>query len=145
MIDDIEKKGHLLSELDTDSFLMLVEEMAVDEIARVFERMPTDDATDLIARLPAERSSEVLKRMKGEGSGDVADLLRYDDDTAGGTMVTDFIALTEETTAREAIVSLQKEYSDVEMPFYLYVVDGFGTLVGVISLRQLVVVRPESP
>ena len=97
-----------------------------------------------LARL-AERSSEVLKRMKGEGSGDVADLLRYDDDTAGGTMVTDFIALTEETTAREAIVSLQKEYSDVEMPFYLYVVDGFGTLVGVISLRQLVVVRPEKP
>ena len=60
-------------------------------------------------------------------------------------MVPDFIALAEDTTAKEAIEALQKEYSDVEMPFYLYVVDDYGKLVGVSSLRQLVLVRPETP
>jgi magnesium transporter len=60
-------------------------------------------------------------------------------------MVADFIALAEDTTAKEAIEALQKEYSDVEMPFYLYVVDDYGKLVGVSSLRQLVLVLPETP
>jgi magnesium transporter len=71
-------------------------------------------------------------------------LLRYEDDTAGGIMVPDFIALREDLTVREAITSLQKEHQDVEMPFYLYVVDEYGNLVGVSSLRQLVVFQPET-
>jgi magnesium transporter len=58
-------------------------------------------------------------------------------------MLPDFIALKEETTAREAIEALQKDYVDIEMPFYLYVVDDHSHLVGIISLRQLVVVSPE--
>jgi len=60
-------------------------------------------------------------------------------------MVPDFIALREDTTAREAIESLQEEHLDVEMPFYLYVVDSNGKLIGVSSLRQLVVVPPNTP
>ncbi len=60
-------------------------------------------------------------------------------------MVPDFIALREDTTASEAIASLQKEHQDVEMPFYLYVVDEYGKLVGVSSLRQLVVVPAHTP
>jgi magnesium transporter len=83
--------------------------------------------------------------MKNEGSEQVEGLLRYGDDTAGGIMVPDFIALPQEATAAEAIASLQKEYQNVEMPFYLYVVDEYGHLVGVVSLRQLVVVAPQTP
>jgi magnesium transporter len=83
--------------------------------------------------------------MKKEGSEEVEGLLHYGDDTAGGIMIPDFIALREDTTAREAIESLQKEHVDVEMPFYLYAVDEYGKLVGVSSLRQLVVVPPETP
>ncbi|MDY6953414.1 MAG: magnesium transporter, partial [Thermodesulfobacteriota bacterium] len=64
--------------------------------------------------------------------------------TAGGIMLPDFIALKDDSTAREAIEALQKEYVDVEMPFYLYVIDDHDNLVGVISLRQLVVVPPET-
>jgi magnesium transporter len=83
--------------------------------------------------------------MKKDASEEVEDLLRYENDTAGGIMVPDFIALTEDTTAKEAIEALQKEYSDVEMPFYLYVVNDYGRLVGISSLRQLVLVPPETP
>lgn len=144
MIKDTEQKGVLFSELEEDIFLNFVEGMEIDEIVEILESMPADDVADLIGRLPDEMSDTILEKMKKEGSEEVEGLLRYDDDTAGGIMVPDFIALKEDTTAKEAIESLQKEHQDVEMAFYLYVVDEYGKLTGVSSLRQLVVVPPET-
>lgn len=144
MIEDTEQKGILFRELDEDTFLQIIEDMSPDSVVEILESMPTDDIADLIGRLPEETSEVFLDRMKKEGAEEVEDLLRYDDDTAGGIMVPDFIALRQNVTARQAIESLQKEHIDVEMPFYLYVVDEYGKLVGVSSLRQLVVVPPET-
>ena len=145
MIRDTEKKGILFSELDEDTFSSLSNAMELEDLVEVLEQMPTDDVADLIGRLPDDKSDAILERMKKEGSEEIEGLLRYDDDTAGGIMVTDFIALPQELTAGKAIEKIQTEYHDVEMPFYLYVVDEYGKLVGVISLRQLVVVAPETP
>ena len=145
LITDVEQKGILFSELDEDAFQDLIEDMKIEEIVRILESMPADDIADIIGRLPEDRSKTILERMKKAESEEVEGLLRYEDDTAGGIMVPDFIALKEDITAKEAIESLQKEHSDVEMPFYLYVVDEYGKLVGVSSLRQLVVVPPETP
>ncbi|MFC1881927.1 magnesium transporter [Thermodesulfobacteriota bacterium] len=145
LITDVEQKGILFSELDTDTFQDLIEDMTIGNIVMVLESMPADDVADIIGRLPEEKSKTILDKMKTAESEEVEDLLRYEDDTAGGIMVPDFIALREDVTAREAIESLQTEHSDVEMAFYLYVVDEYGKLVGVSSLRQLVVVSPETP
>jgi len=145
LIADIEQKGVLFSELEEDIFLDIVEEMRIEDVVEIFETMPTDDVADLLGRLPEDKADVILKKMKKEGSDEVEDLLSYENDTAGGIMVPDFIALSQEVNAKEAIESLQKEYLDVEMPFYLYVVDEYGKLVGVSSLRQLVVVPPETP
>ncbi len=143
MIEDIEQQGILFSELDEGTFLALIEGIELDKIVGVLDHMPTDDVADLIGQLPKQKSDAILEMMQKEGSEEVEGLLHYDDDTAGGIMNPDFVALREETTAREAIESLQKEHLDVEMPFYLYAVDEYGKLVGVSSLRQLVVVPPE--
>jgi magnesium transporter len=145
LISDVEQKGILFSELDEDTFQDLIEDMKIEDIVRILESMPADDVADIIGRLPEEKSQTILDKMKKAESEEVEDLLRYEDDTAGGIMVPDFIALREDVTAREAIESLQTEHSDVEMAFYLYVVDEYGKLVGVSSLRQLVVVSPETP
>jgi len=145
MIEDTQQKGVLFSELDEDIFSDFIEGMDLEELVEILEQMPTDDVADIIGRLPKEKSDTILEKMKKEGSEEVEDLLRYGDDTAGGIMVPDFIALKEDITAKEEIESLQKEHLDVEMPFYLYVVDDHGRLVGVSSLRQLVVVHPETP
>jgi len=145
MISDITKKGILLSELDEDTYLELAGEVPIDELANIFEKMPRDDVADLIDLLPDQTTDAILKKMHQEDVEGVADLLSFAEDTAGRIMTPDFIALREDTTAKEAIASLQKEYSDVEMPFYLYVVDEYGKLVGVSSLRQLVVVPPGTP
>ncbi len=145
MITDVEQKGIIFSELEEDIFQDFIEDMPVEAIVEILESMSADDVADIIGRLPEDRSQDILDKMKKAESEEVEDLLRYDDDSAGGIMVPDFIALKEDVTAREAIESLQTEYSDVEMAFYLYVVDEYGKLVGVSSLRQLVVVAPETP
>jgi magnesium transporter len=143
LISDKEKKGLVFSELDETTFLEFIEDMKTEDIVAVLEAIPSDDVADLLGRLPEEKADDILKKMKKEGSEQVEGLLKYRDDTAGGIMVPDFVALKEDMTVREAIESLQKEYVDVEMPFYLYVADEYGKLVGVSSLRQLVVTAPD--
>jgi magnesium transporter len=145
LIGDIDLKGEIFGNLDADTFLNLVEQMDLDDIVDILDLMPKDDAADLLGRLPVEKSDAILEKMKREGSEEVEGLLHYEDDTAGGIMVPEFIALKESSTAEDAIRSLQKEHLDVEMPFYLYVVDENGKLIGVSSLRQLVVVPPDTP
>ena len=145
LIDSNEKKGLLLSQLEDDTFFNFVSGMDLDAVARIFETMPADDVADLITLFPQETSDALLQKMKKEGSEELEELLKYEDDTAGGIMVPDFIAFKEDLTARQAIESIQTEFADVEMPFYLYVVDEYGKLVGVSSLRQLVVVPPSTP
>jgi magnesium transporter len=145
MIQDTEQKGMLFSELEKDTFLDLVEGIKLEDMVKILESMPSDDVADIIGRLPEEQSAAILDKMEKAGSEEVEDLLRYENDSAGGIMTPDFIALRQEITAKEAVESLQKEYLDVEMPFYLYAVDENGKLVGVSSLRQLVVVPPDTP
>ena len=145
MIDDMEQKGILFSELEEKYLLEFLDTMKLPEIIEVLEDMPADDVADLLGKLPPEKADQILNEMETEGSEEVEELLSYEDDTAGGIMIPDFIALKEDSIARQAIESIQKDYVDVEMPFYIYVVDEFGRLVGVISLRQLVVVQPDSP
>ena len=145
LINDVGLKGEIFSNLDEDIFLGLVDGINLDDIVEILDLMPRDDVADLLGRLPVEKSDAILEKMKKEGSEEVEGLLHYEDDTAGGIMVPEFIALQEEITAGEAIQSLQKEHLDVEMPFYLYVVDASGKLMGVSSLRQLVVVPPNTP
>jgi magnesium transporter len=82
--------------------------------------------------------------MKADESSEVKDLLQYPEETAGGIMTTDFVSLYEDTTVKDAIAHLQ-ETSAKQMVFYLYVTDRAGRLVGVVSLRQLLVVSPVTP
>jgi magnesium transporter len=143
-IEDLQQKALLFSELEEELLLKLIEDMPPEGIAEILEQMPNDDVADLLGKLSDDRAKVLLDLMTKEGSEEVEGLLGYDVDTAGGIMLPDFIALKEETTAREAIKALQKDYKDIEMPFYLYVVDDHDNLVGVISLRQLVVVPPDT-
>jgi magnesium transporter len=147
LIDDPWKKGYVLSELDEDTAADIIKELSVAQLVEILEDMPSDDSTALIKLLPSETADTVLNIMRKKGAEDLEGLLRYKEDTAGSIMTTDFISLKPDTTARQVIEMLQseKEYHDIEMPFYIYVVDEDDRLVGVSSLRQLVVVAPSTP
>ena len=144
LINDPEQQSILLSELEENIFLELVPEINLDEIATIFENMAADDAAELLGQLDEALSDAILEKMKNEDSLEVEHLMSYGEDTAGSIMVPNFIAIKEDMGAKDAIAALQSNM-DVEMPFYIYVVNEYGKLVGVCSLRQLVVVPPETP
>ena len=83
--------------------------------------------------------------MHGEDALEVEDLMGYDPETAGGIMSAEFFSLGRDTCVTDAIAALQREDSEIEMAFYVYVVNEHGHLVGVVSLRQLVMSRPDRP
>ena len=145
VIDSAEEKGVLFSKLEESTFLEFAKTVEIGELVHIFEQMPADDAAELLNRLDDETSDQILQKMKNEDSTNVEHLMSYGDNTAGSIMVPDFVALREDMGAREVIEALQNKYLDVEMPFYIYVTDDYGRLVGVSSLRQLVVVHPEKP
>ena len=133
-----------LAELDAEVGDALLADRPPDELAKLFLALPTDDAAALIDRLPDDLSAEVLARMRRKDSGGVQHLLGYGDRTAGRIMNPEVFALAEDLTAGEAIEALQRS-REVEMVFYLYVVDARRHLVGVVSLRRLLLVSPETP
>ncbi|MFK5953001.1 MAG: magnesium transporter [Desulfobacterium sp.] len=145
LMDDSEQKGELFSQLEETVFLEIMDHMPIEEVVDVFENMAADDAAELLGHLEEKIADAILEKMNNEDSLEVEHLMSYGEDSAGSIMVPDFIALKEDMGARDVIEALQNEFLDVEMPFYVYVVDAYGKLVGVSSLRQLVVVHPEKP
>ena len=145
LIDDLEKKVVLFSELDETTFIEFIKLLDLKDVVEVFGRMPADDAVELLNCLDEDYSNQILENMKQEDSQEVEHLMSYSEDTAGSIMVPDFIALKEDMQAKQVIEALQNEYLDVEMPFYIYVINEYGKFVGVISLRQLVVVQSTMP
>ena len=132
-----------LSELEPEVAAPLLIGRPADELARLFQEIPSDDAAAVIDALPAELSASVLELMRRKDSDQVQHLLEYADRTAGRIMNPEVFALPEDLTAGEAIAALQTS-RDVEMVFYLYVVDERRHLVGVVSLRRLLLVPPET-
>jgi len=100
--------------------------------------MDNDDVADLVGTLPEDVSAELMGLLTGEDSFEVEGLLRYGEDTAGGIMTPDFVGLQETSTVGQAIDQIRQN-TDVEMAFYIYVLNEHDQLVGVMSLRQLVV------
>ena len=143
-----ERNGRLameaLSELGPESGAALLATRSAEEIARLAQEIPSDDAAALIDYLPEELSAAVLDLMRPKESGVVENLLEYEEQTAGRIMNPHVFALNEDMTVGEAITELQTN-RDVEMVFYLYVVDERRHLVGVVSLRRLLLVSPETP
>jgi magnesium transporter len=143
-----ERNGRLameaISELGPEAGAALLATHSAEEIAKLAQEIPSDDAAALIDYLPEELSAAVLGLMRPKESGVVENLLEYDEQTAGRIMNPHVFALSEDMTVGEAITELQTN-RDVEMVFYLYVVDERRHLVGVVSLRRLLLVSPETP
>src|SRR6188474_1201224 len=143
-----ERNGRLameaISELGPENGAALLATRSAEEIAKLAQEIPSDDAAALIDYLPEELSAAVLDLMRPKESGVVENLLEYDEQTAGRIMNPHVFALSEDITVGEAITELQTN-RDVEMVFYLYVVDERRHLVGVVSLRRLLLVSPETP
>lgn len=142
---DVKTVADTLEEVEPDLQASLVESMPNEKVADVLEEMAPDEAADLLAELPQDRSQELLGLMEHEDAEDVRKLLAYPEESAGGIMNTEYIAVHPELTAEQVIAVLRKEASEAETIFYVYVTDPSEHLIGVFSLKDLVLTQPQTP
>lgn len=142
---DIETLADTLEEVEPDFQASLVEGMSDEKVADVLEEMAPDEAADLLAELPKDRSEDLLDLMEDEDAKDVRKLLAYPEESAGGIMTTEYVAIPPDLTVEQAIALLRKTASEAETIFYVYVTDPENHLIGVFSLSDLILAKPETP
>ncbi len=142
---DRELAAASLSEFGVEEGIDLLHTLSPEGIAGVMQELPSDDAALFIEEFPMEIRERLLDLMKIEASTDVQELLSFAEDTAGRIMTPDVFALNEELTVGEAVSAIQNASNDIELVFYLYIIDDRNHLVGVVSLRQLLLVPPTTP
>lgn len=140
---DEEVAADALEEISPERQVSLFEEMETKRAADLLEEMSPDDAADLIGELSDDRAQELLELMDPEEAKDVESLLIYPEDTAGGIMTTEFAAVKEGLTARETLNALREMAKEVESIYYIYILSNSNSLVGVMSLRELLLADPE--
>lgn len=139
---DIETLADTLEEVEPDFQASIVESMSDEKVADVLEEMAPDEAADLLAELPKDRSQDILKLMEDDEAEDVRKLLAYPEDSAGGIMTTEYVAISPELTAEQAIAFLRENANEAETIFYVYVIDQQNHLIGVFSLSDLILAKP---
>ncbi len=132
-----EMASEVLAELDSAARTPILEDMDAGQIYEVTEEMESDDLTDILSTLPKEVADEVLSKMDEEESSDVQELLAHPEKTAGGLMAKEFVAVEERYTITQAIAEIRTRAEEVESVYYVFVVDHEGHLVGVLSLKRL--------
>jgi Mg2+ transporter MgtE len=132
-----------LEEMELEDQVSVIEHMDTERASEILEEMPPDEVADILADLPQERAAEILRLMEKEEAEDVQELLAYAEDTAGGLMTTEYVAVSEGLTAQECIDTLRRMEPEAESVYYVYVVDAEEHLHGVLSLRDLIVAPPD--
>src|SRR5207302_1301331 len=142
---DDEKAADTLEEIDEPQMqASILERLDVERASDILEAMAPDEVADLLADMPRERAQQLLQKMEEDEAGDVEELLAYREDTAGGLMTTEYVAVLHSLTAAEAIERLRELEPDAESVYYVYVTDEEEHLLGVLSLRDLIVAKPET-
>jgi CBS domain-containing protein/sporulation protein YlmC with PRC-barrel domain len=141
---DVETAAEALSELQPDVQAAIITGMDTDRAADIIEEMPPDEAADVLSDLPRDKAKEILESIEKEEAEDIQELLSHEEDTAGGLMTNDFVAYPPETTVKEALDKFRKDAEDVETVYYLYITDADEKLLGVVSLRELLLADFDS-
>jgi magnesium transporter len=137
-----EDSADIFEELDDEQALELAREIPDEELIPIVDEMEPDEAADLLGDMRPERARKLLEEL--EDPEEIRPLLLHPDETAGGLMTSEFLALRRRMTAAEAIEAIRQWQPEAETIYYLFVVDRYGRLVGVVNLRQLIVAPPDA-
>ncbi len=138
-----EGAGEVLVEIEPPVQEGILKELDNVEISEIIQELDSDDAADVVGDLPAKRAKEVIETVDDEVSEELEQLLPYPEDTAGGIMCLEFIAVKAHVSLQDAIETIRAKKEEVENLYYLWVVDDFESLVGVISLKDLLLEPPS--
>ncbi|MFK8046480.1 MAG: magnesium transporter [Crocinitomicaceae bacterium] len=140
-----DKAAEALVELDEDVREKLLPLFSPKEIADQIDQLDSDDAADLLAELTEERKDLVISEMEDQDhASEIIDLLRYDEDSAGGLMQSEYVQVRANFTVKRCIIELRKQAEEVEKVYSIYVVNENDVLLGVLSLKRLLFAKPTS-
>lgn len=143
LLDSNQKRQELLYETDHDSRIELIESLDRSFIAKLLDEMPEDDATDILKELSPEIQEELLANMGPKDAGVIKNLIRFDEETAGGLMTPHFNKVPPYYTAADILMKIKREPNSDLSP-YFYVVDGKNELLGFFIMRDLLNVQPTA-
>jgi Mg/Co/Ni transporter MgtE len=141
---DVETAAEALEEASPELAAQLLEEVAPEKAADILEEMAPDEAADVLSDLPGDTRDEVLAAMERPEAREVEALLAYPQDTAGGLMTPDRIQLGPERTVGDAIAELRRRDEELPLVYEIYVADAEGRLLGICTLRDLVLREPDT-
>jgi len=131
-----------ITEAEPEVQASMVQMMEPEKAADILEEMEPDEAADILSDLPEAKAEELLETMEPKEAHEVEELLEHEEDTAGGLMTTEHVAFSPSLTAAEAIRRIRDEAKEAETIYYLYVTDPQEHLLGVFSLRELILADP---
>ncbi len=143
---DSETAALVLAELDPEDQSDLIGDIGEIEPGRasdILGEMSTDDIADMVGEMDRPEADRILELMDREEAEEVQELLEFREDSAGGLMTSEYISILETDTAQATIEKLRELAPDAETTYYLYVVDDAERLVGVVSLRELIIAQPD--
>ena len=144
-IFDKQKIADALAEIDEDLREIILEKLSAKEIAEKIVELDTDDATDVISELTEERQKRVFSQIKdAELTDDIKELLKYDEDTAGGLMAKELVSVNENLSISKCLDEIRKQAKNVTRVHSIYVVDSKNRLKGRLSLKDVVTAKSRS-
>ena len=141
---DDETAADAFEHLDADTQKTIIDDIGTERAADIIEEMDSDDAADLLAELPEEQQTRLLAEMNEFTAGELRELVKYAEDTAGGLMTTDYVWIYPHRTAEATIRKIREIAPESEFIYYLYVVDKADALLGVLTLRSLLLAPPDA-
>jgi len=143
---DSEKTAEILLELDEEVREKILKNLSAKEIAEELDELSTDDAADIIAELPEQKQEEVIQELNDtEHAKDIVDLLRYDEDTAGGLMGKELVKVNENWNVLTCVKEMRVQAENVQRVHSIYVVDDENRLKGRLSLKDLLTTSTKTP
>jgi len=143
---DSEKTAEILLELDEEVREKILKNLTAKEIAEELDELSTDDAADIIAELPDDKKEEVIQELNdAEHAKDIVDLLRYDEDTAGGLMAKELVKVNENWNVLTCVKEMRLQAENVQRVHSIYVVDDDNRLKGRLSLKDLLTTSTKTP
>jgi magnesium transporter len=140
---DDEHAADALEHLDPETQRALIDDLGTERAADIIEEMDSDDAADLLGELPEEKQAALLAEMEPETAEELRELAAFAEDTAGGLMTTDYVWIYPHRTVDATIAKIREIGPETEFVYYLYVTDQARTLLGVLSLRTLLLSPPD--
>ena len=141
---DSETAGEAIHELEPEMRRRVITQLDSEQASDILEEMAPDEAADVLGDLPEEKAQELLKLMDEEEAEDIMELMEHEEDTAGGLMNSEYLAIPDDLTIDGALTQVRLLAPDVETAYYIYIIDQDEKPLGVITLKDLLINTPDT-